>query len=194
MEIIYIKSSASHDLASFVSQSEVKIVNQYDKYSLKQVSGVIIGMSLDLYELQKRKHEFEEFLQDGGRMFYSGHAAISFLSFLSVYEPINNIKLEDFFISKNSEHIIYKDLDIKYFEKSKGVAGFYSRGCNPPPKGAKIITSIKQGSVPCDWEFSFCKGRFYAHSGNDLYTCSGDEAINKKVFNNILEFLGGKDE
>ena len=81
-------------------------------------------MSLDLYELQKRKHEFEEFLQDGGRMFYSGHAAISFLSFLSVYEPINNIKLEDFFISKNSEHIIYKDLDIKYFEKSKGVAGF----------------------------------------------------------------------
>ncbi|MCI7013841.1 MAG: hypothetical protein MR878_00445 [Campylobacter sp.] len=53
MEIIYIKSSASHDLASFVSQSEVKIVNQYDKYSLKQVSGVIIGMSLDLYELQK---------------------------------------------------------------------------------------------------------------------------------------------
>lgn len=104
-------------------------------------------MSLDLYELQKRKHEFEEFLQDGGRMFYSGHAAISFLSFLSVYEPINNIKLEDFFISKNSEHIIYKDLDIKYFQKSKGVAGFYSRGCNPPPKGAKIITSIKQGSV-----------------------------------------------
>ena len=53
MEIIYIKSSASHDLASFVSQSEVKIVNQYDKYSLKQISGVIIGMSLDLYELQK---------------------------------------------------------------------------------------------------------------------------------------------
>ena len=106
MEIIYIKSSASHDLASFVSQSEVKIVNQYDKYSLKQISGVIIGMSLDLYELQKRKHEFEEFLQDGGRMFYSGHAAISFLSFLSVYEPINNIKLEDFFISKNSDHII----------------------------------------------------------------------------------------
>ena len=100
MEIIYIKSSASHDLASFVSQSEVKVINQYDKYSLKQVSGVIMGMSLDLYELQKRKHEFEEFLQDGGRMFYSGHAAISFLSFLSVYEPINNIKLEDFFISK----------------------------------------------------------------------------------------------
>lgn len=194
MEIIYIKSSASHDLASFVSQSEVKVVNQYDKYSLKQVSGVIIGMSLDLYELQKRKHEFEEFLQDGGRMFYSGHAAISFLSFLSVYEPINNIKLEDFFISKNSDHIIYKDLDIKYFQKSKGVAGFYSRGCNPPPKGAKIITSIKQGSVPCDWEFSFGKGKFYAHSGNDLYACSGDEAINKKVFNNILEFLGGKDE
>ena len=194
MEIIYIKSSASHDLASFVSQSEVKIVNQYDKYSLKQVSGVIIGMSLDLYELQKRKHEFEEFLQDGGRMFYSGHAAISFLSFLSVYEPINNIKLEDFFISKNSEHIIYKDLDIKYFQKSKGVAGFYSRGCNPPPKGAKIITSIKQGSAPCDWEFSFGKGKFYVHSGNDLYACSGDEAINKKVFNNILEFLGGKDE
>ena len=194
MEIIYIKSSASHDLASFVSQSEVKIVNQYDKYSLKQVSGVIMGMSLDLYELQKRKHEFEEFLQDGGRMFYSGHAAISFLSFFSVYEPINNIKLEDFFISKNSEHIIYKDLDIKYFEKSKGAAGFYSRGCNPPPKGAKIITSIKQGSVPCDWEFSFGKGKFYAHSGNDLYACSGDEAINKKVFNNILEFLGGKDE
>ena len=193
MEIIYIKSSASHDLASFVSQSEVKIVNQYDKYSLKQASGVIIGMSLDLYELQKRKHEFEEFLQDGGRMFYSGHAAISFLSFLSVYEPINNIKLEDFFISKNSEHIIYKDLDIKYFQNSKGVAGFYSRGCNPPPKGAKIITSIKQGSVPCDWEFSFGKGKFYAHSGNDLYTCSGDEPINKKVFNTILEFFGGTD-
>ena len=194
MEIIYIKSSASHDLASFVSQSEVKIVNQYDKYSLKQVSGVIMGMSLDLYELQKRKHEFEEFLQDGGRMFYSGHAAISFLSFLSVYEPINNIKLEDFFISKNSDHIIYKDLDIKYFQNSKGVAGFYSRGCNPPPKGAKIITSIKQGSVPCDCEFSFGKGKFYDHSGNDFYACSGDEAINKKVFNNILEFLGGKDE
>ena len=85
-------------------------------------------------------------------------------------------------------------MDIKYFQKSKGVADFYSRGCNPPPKGAKIITSIKQGSVPCDWEFSFGKGKFYAHSGNDLYACSGDEAINKKVFNNILEFLGGKDE
>ena len=78
MEIIYIKSSASHDLASFVSQSEVKIVNQYDKYSLKQISGVIIGMSLDLYELQKRKHEFEEFLQDGGRMFYSGMQPLAF--------------------------------------------------------------------------------------------------------------------
>lgn len=194
MEIMYIKSSASHDLATFILQSKVKVVNQYDNYDLKQISGVIMGMSLDLYELQRRKDEFENFVKNGGRIFYSGHAAISFFSFLSIYEPVKNIKLENFKITKNCEHIIYKDLDIKCFEKRKGVAGFYSRGQNPPPKGAKIITSIKQGSVPCDWEFSFGKGKFYAHSGNDLYNCCEDEAINKKVFNNILEFLGGKDE
>lgn len=176
---------SSFDELDFVWQYELENVD-FSKYK-----GIIITAAVDQIMLKNINSKILEFIKNGGRVLFNGHVENEFFDFLTCYSPVKDIKHKDFFITLKNSHRIYKDLDIADFNEKNGVAGFYSRGENPPPKGAKIITAIKDGLVSSDWEIDINKGKFYAHAGVDLHIASKDGV---KTLKNIIAYLRGEDE
>ena len=177
------------------SQEGLDFVWQYELESkdFSAYKGIILSGGVDQILLSKLGERLFSFINEGGRMFFNGHVEKKFLPMLNIYEPITNIKYPDFAIALLNKHRVYKGLDIANFNEKKGVAGFYSRGQNPPPNGARIITAIKQASVPSDWELTLGKGKLYTHAGVDLHiAASADDT--KACMENIIAYLRGEDE
>ncbi len=149
---------------------------------------------LDQYLIKNLSFKFENFLNLGDRVFYTGHIIFPFLKQLPEFRPIQNPKFTDFLIMQCIYHKFYDQIYIAELNPRKGVAGFYSRGQNPPPLNADIITSISSGNVPVDWEIEVGNGKFYSHCGNDLYTCGENYEINSKILKNIISYLGDRYE
>lgn len=169
-------------------------INEYeiDDINLEKFSGIYLSSYLDQYKFKKSAFKIRKFLENGGRIFHNGHITIPFFDELKEFEPIVDIKLKDFFITKICDHEIYKNVDIKRLNSKKGVAGFYSRGQNPPPKNAKIITAIKNATVPVDWELKIGDGYFYTHAGIELHACAPTLLGNVKLLENIMNYLSLK--
>jgi hypothetical protein len=172
----------------------IDTISQYELIStdLKPYKAIIFSMYIDQYILCSFKNELRAFLKENKKVFFNGHIIKPFFDELKSFIPINRPTLEEFKIVHLKEHPIYKNIDIKKLNKRKGVAGFYSRGENPPPKNADIITAIKGGSVSVDWEYKLGKGCLYVHSGNDLWTCMEKEDDNYILFNNIINWIEGE--
>lgn len=183
---------------SFRDKFENRLVafSQYElqKLDFSDYSGIILTLYSDQYLLKKLGKKFESFLENGGKLFINGHIFKPFLKELSVFEPVENIKLPDFMVTQLSKHEIYININTKKLSKRKGVAGFFSRGSNPPPNGAKHIMAIKNSTVIADWECEVGRGKLYVHSGNDLWACMEQKDDNLQIFENILNYLGEKNE
>lgn len=176
------------DTIQSISQYEVEYLD-FNIYN-----GIFFTHCIDQYLLKNLSMKFRDFLQKGGKIFYNGHIMIPFLDELTKFQPILDPKYTDFFISEISKHQIYDGIVPQALNVKKGVAGFYSRGQNPPPKKAKIITAIKNGEVPVDWELKIGSGMLYIHCGNDLHGCAENFDISLRLFRNIIRYLGEKNE
>lgn len=189
--------SASGGMNGFdiTKSKDLDFIWQYDleNVNFNEYKGIILSGGVDQILLSKLSGRLCEFLENGGRVLFNGHVEKKFLPMLEIYEPVKFIKYPDFMITLVNSHRIYKDLKIENFNEKNGVAGFYSRGQNPPPFKAKIITAIKQASVPSDWELDFGKGKFYAHAGVDLHIAASANDT-PKLIENLIAYLRGDDE
>lgn len=171
-----------------------------DQYALKNLDwepydGIIINLHMDQYLWSGLKNKIYHYLSLEKKIFFNGHIMKPFLDELNIYTPIQDIALADFKTKVIHHHEIYKDFDISKLNSRKGVAGFFARGGNPPPDGAKIIISIKNGTVPVDWEYQLKSGGvLYVHSGNDIWSCFEKQEDNEKVFVQMLDWLQGKND
>ena len=190
-----ISSSSGMNGFDITKNKNLDFVWQYDleNVNFSAYKGIILSGGVDQILLSKLSARFCEFLENGGRLLFNGHVEKKFLPMLEIYEPVEFIKYPDFMITLINSHRIYKDLKIENFNEKKGVAGFYSRGQNPPPLKAKIITAIKQASVPSDWELDFGKGKFYAHAGVDLHIAASANDT-QKLMDNLIAYLRGENE
>lgn len=133
--------SASGGMNGFdiTKSKDLDFIWQYDleNVNFNEYKGIILSGGVDQILLSKLSGRLCEFLENGGRVLFNGHVEKKFLPMLEIYEPVEHIKYPDFMISLINPHKIYKDLDIRNFNEKNGVAGFYSRGQNPPPLKAK---------------------------------------------------------
>jgi len=166
-------------------------VSQYklDEIDFNEYSGIILSLYIDQYLLLELKERLKEFLNNGNKIFLNGHIFKPFLEELNTFIPIEKPKLKDFKITQLAEHTVYKGIDVTKLFKRKGVAGFFGRGTNPPPKGANNIIAIKNGQTIVDWEYKINNGALYVHSGNDLWACMEYFEDNFKLFRNIIEWI-----
>ncbi|QDF29698.1 hypothetical protein [Halarcobacter anaerophilus] len=175
----------------------VEAISQYEleNIDLKEYKAIIFSMYIDQYILCNIGNKLKEFLENGKKIFLNGHIIKPFFKELKTFIPMKRPTLEEFKIIKLQEHLVYKNIDIEKLNKRKGVAGFFSRGGNPAPKGAEHIIAVKQKEVIVDWEYRINNGSLYVHSGNDLWTCMEKEEDNYALFNNIINWIqGDKDE
>ena len=137
-------------------------------------SCLIISNSADQRYLQRRRAQLQSYLEQGGRIAFSGHVAYPFLDALSPYQPTPEPGLAGLQVHNLGQHPIWAGISDADLTFRKGVAGFYGRGYNPPPPGALVTATLgTQQTLPLDWILRLPSGgELLVHAGNDFLSFS----------------------
>jgi hypothetical protein len=90
-----------------------------------------------------------------------------------------------------SEHPVFAGVDTDDLSFRKGVAGFYGRGHNPPPAGARVLQRLSSpDGPPLDYVYHRPDGgRVLMHSGNDLWMYANDETSARRIAPQLLDWI-----
>lgn len=170
---------------------QVDVLDQYglSSTSLESRIVLILTMHQDQRWLHHNRGLLEHFVKSGGTLIIQGHIAIRFLGVLEQFVPLARPQLSQFKITFcRPQHPVFAGLTPQTLNLRRGVAGFYARGSNPPPKNAEIITAMSDGTLPVDWMVRLGAGLVFAHSGNDLWTTFDDRLSNVDFARRLVEW------
>lgn len=132
--------------------------------------GLLIGTGCDQRELAEQQDKLQAFLAAGKTIVFCGHVAYPFLPGLSEFVPLADFRVKDLRVEKLMRHPVFDGIEPDDLTFRKGVAGFYGRGHNPPPRGAKVLNALGPRRMPVDWLLEYCGGGcLLVHAGNDLW-------------------------
>lgn len=175
-------------------KSGVEVV-PVDMYSLATTSltpyrALLLGTHVDQYELKRMQNRLEDYLSGGGIIVYCGHVVHPFLHMLTLFRVVPDFTLEDLKVALDASHAIFRGVEPNDVTFRRGVAGFFGRGANPPPRGARVVATLAKGTVPIDWEIPVGAGMLYVHAGSDLwgYLNTGDASA-RRIPLQLLEWI-----
>lgn len=172
--------------------SRLDVVNLYDleRTDLSGYRGLLIGLHADQRYLAGRRAQIEDYLAKGGTVVFCGHVAYPILPELKPYRPIRDYRVEDLEVSRVGEHPVWEGVDTRDLTWRRGVAGFYGRGFNPPPEGARVIHGLGPNRHPVDFE---CRpaagGRLLVHAGADLWGYLEGDSSAARIGPQMLDWL-----
>lgn len=156
-------------------------------------TGLITSTHLDQIGFQHFAGAVKALLDRGGRWILNGHILRPILPELSVFQPIAAPKRADFEQSRLYDHPVFAGLDQKALETNRGVAGFYGRGHNPPPEGARIINALGAARTPVDWVWARPQGgEVLCHAGNEFWACGDDADLKQELADRAVAWVNGE--
>lgn len=133
------------------------------------------------------------FLNGGGTLVFNGHVAWPMLPELKPFQPLKQMSLETLRIHRINPHPVFAGVDTDHLTYRRGVAGFYARGCNPPPAGAMVLHGVGPDLLPCDWVYDRPQGgRILMHSGNDLWMYVASPDTTARIAPQLCLWASGK--
>lgn len=163
---------------------------ELERTQLRACHGLLVGLHADQRYLASRRPQLEDFLQQGGTIVVCGHVGHPFLVELSPFAPIPDYRVEDLDVNREAAHPVWDGVEMEELSRRRGVAGFYGRGSNPPPSGARIVNSLGPGRHPVDFE---CRpvvgGRLLVHAGGDLWGYHGSGTTADRIMPQLLDWI-----
>lgn len=163
---------------------------ELERTDLSAFRGLLIGLHADQRHLASRRAQLEGFLGQGGTIVVCGHVGHPFLAELNPFAPIPDYRVEDLEVNREAAHPVWEGVEMEHLSRRRGVAGFYGRGSNPPPPGARVINSLGPGRHPVDFE---CRpaagGRILVHSGADLWGYHGSDTSAERIMPQLLDWI-----
>jgi hypothetical protein len=154
---------------------------------LAQARGVLTTIHLDQIRMMEFGEAFEALLDRGGRLVFNGHVMRPFIAGLTPFVPVGGGRRVDFALTPLADHPVFAGVDRAALQLSRGVAGFYGRGCNPPPEGALALTGVGEGRLPLDWVWRRPRGgAILSHAGNDWWGAGSDKPALERLADNIV--------
>jgi len=137
---------------------------------------LLVPMHIDQRRFAGNAAWIDAFFRAGGTLVFNGLLAYPFRPELRIFEPIQRPGLSALHVAVDQSHPVWHGVDAADLTFRRGVAGFYGRGANPPPEGARIVGTLARGRVPVDWEWAVPGGgRLLMHAGNDLWMYARDD-------------------
>ncbi len=198
MSVVFIQSHYGPMPRSFagpVSYNRVEIVEETDLTDdrIASAHGLITTMHLDQIGFLEHRAALAEFFGGGGRLFFNGHILKPFVDGLQTFRPVLSLKLADLQLCRLNPHPVFGALDPVDMAAQKGVMGFYGRGHNPMPEGARPLTGIGVQKQPIDWDWALPDGgMMFCHAGNDLWGLApGGYDAEKALTERIIAWVNG---
>lgn len=179
------------DIMGFVTDAE-----DVDHYGLHEVeladyAALLLPAHLDQRYFGTLTGKVGAFLDRGGTLVFNGHVAWPSLPEFAPFEPLPKFDLEHLRIHRLADHPVYDGVDMDDLTFRRGVAGFYARGCNPPPRGATPLIGVGPDRMPCDWLYERPGGgRILMHAGNDLWMYAGVETSAARIVPQLVAWAG----
>lgn len=165
-----------------------------DPADIAAADGILLTMHLDQTRAVTWADAFEAMLDRGGRILVNGHIALPFLAGLAPF-VLAGRKRDDYRLTILGDHPIFAGVDRLGLEERRGVAGFYGRGHNPLPEGARALTGIGRAAAPLDWVWRRPGGgTILCHAGNDLWISPVDPAGMDRLAANAVGWLAAEME
>ena len=182
------------DVSGFVS--DIDQIEHYDLEStdLSAYRALLLPAHLDQRYFGTLTGKVEAFLDHGGTLVFNGHVAWPMLPEFRPFRALERLTLDTLQIHRVNPHPVFKGVDTEDLTFRPGVAGFYARGCNPPPDGAVVLHCVGPDRLPCDWVYERpAGGRIFMHAGNDLwmYVASTDSTV--RITPQLCDWAAGKE-
>jgi hypothetical protein len=173
-------------------QFEIAQQHEMEHIDLADFAGIVLTMHSDQRHLTTQDERLERYVADGGAVIFNGHVVHPFLAALKPFQPIVQKGLESLRIHLETPHPLTAGLTSDDLTFQRSVAGFYSRGGNPPPEAATVLTSIGPNRVAVDWLLKRGAGCLFVHAGNDLFSfLKQAEPEDLTVLHNFFNFFAG---
>lgn len=172
-------------------RDDVVIIQQPDLTSddLQQARGLITTMHLDQLGMGEFGADLTAFLDRGGRWFFNGHLMRPLVYGLASFVPRTQPGKAGLALSVLSPHPVFEGVAREKLGARKGVAGFYGRGHNPMPAGARAVTGVGAEKLPLDWVWDCPNGgAIFSHAGNDLTGVAEEESVSRQLAENIISW------
>ncbi|MCC7046619.1 MAG: hypothetical protein IT562_07910 [Alphaproteobacteria bacterium] len=160
------------------------------RIDLARYRGLLVTLHADQRLLARQRGQLEAFLASGGTIVFCGHVAYPIMDELRDFTPIPGYRIDDLRVNLEQPHPVWSGVDAQHLTFRKGVAGFYGRGCNPPPPGARVINTLGKQRWPVDFE---CRpsagGRLLVHAGSDLWAYLEADSSASRMGPQLLDWI-----
>jgi len=185
----------SHELPSFMKLPEARGVVSRPMYEVSEedlcrFDAILLPAHIDQRALAQRSAGLGRFLDQGGTLVFNGHVVYPVLPELAIFVPAPGGGLADLMVERVADHPVFAGVDVKDLSLRRGVAGFYGRGANPPPAGAKILHRLQADHSPLDWVWQRpAGGQIFMHGGNTLWMYVDDDTSAARIAPQLLRWL-----
>jgi len=174
-------------------------MDEIEHYALETVDlsayrALLLPAHLDQRFFGTLTGKVEAFLDGGGTLVFNGHVAWPMLPEFSPFRPLDRFNVDALQIHRLADHPVFEDVSTEHLTYRRGVAGFYARGCNPPPEGAVLLHGVGPDRLPCDWIYERPGGgRIFMHAGNDLWMYVGSTDTTARIAPQLCAWAAGKE-
>ena len=153
---------------------------------------LLVPAHADQRYLLEHQELLEAYLESGGTMVLNGHVAYPFLRWLAPFVPGSGAGVAGLRVHRAAPHPVFDGVDPEHLTFRRGVAGFYARGGNPPPAGARVLNTLGPDVQPIDWVLDLpAGGRLLMHSGYDLWMYAGSADSAGRIVPQLFDWLQG---
>lgn len=188
-------ASISHETQSFLHLPEAGGmrsvgVRELTAGDMSGVGAILVPAHVDQRALAMHASALERFLDGGGTLVFNGHLVYPVLPGLAAFRPARGRGRNDLLIERTAPHPVFDGVAVDDLSLRRGVAGFYARGANPPPIGARVLHRLAADGSPVDWIWRRPQGgQVLMHSGNTMWMYVDDDTSAARIGPQLLRWL-----
>ena len=192
--ILYLRA-LGHEFPAFLELPEAegitaKYLRELSDEDFDQFDAILVPAHVDQLGLSRRSATLTRFLNRGGTLVFNGHLVYPVLPELEYFVTSEGTHKDDLVIERADEHPVFDGVSDQDLSFRRGVSGFYGRGANPPPSGARVLARMKKSRAPLDWYWERPGGgRILMHAGNTLWMYAGSDNSTARIAPQLLNWL-----
>lgn len=185
----------SHELPAFVG---LLAQRGMQSLSLREMSdadfagrqAILIEAHIDQRALAGHRDALHRHLDQGGTLVFNGHLVYPVFDGLEPFRVASGRGVRDLQVERVGEHPVFAGVDCQDLSFRRGVAGFYGRGANPAPPGARVLHLLQADGSPLDWVWQRpAGGQVLMHAGNTLWMYLNDDSSAARIAPQLLDWI-----